>query len=145
MTIPENIKQEILWYFENYWNVVTTIANQRNEIIYKGIMRDELDIPIHCGTSDTTGKKALQLSNLDIDEMMDWIRVINDTYHYFQGNDKGKANLIWMTYLEKNPRRKTKNQVIDELFVSRDVYYNWINDICGIAGLKAASRKLIEI
>jgi hypothetical protein len=145
MTMPDGIKQDILWYFENYWAIVATIANQRNDVIFEGVNK-ELGVPIRTNTiSDITSKKAIRLTELDLDEMMDWVRVINETYQYYADKDKEKADLIWLTYLEKNPRRKTKLDIMDELFINRDSYYKWLDEICGVAGLMAATKKLVKI
>lgn len=145
MSLPNKIKQEITWYLENYWGVVATIANARNDILFAGVMRDA-DVPIQTSTlSDVAANKAIKLTELDLDDMMGWIRTINDSYHYLQGQDKRKAELLWLAYLEKNPKRKNKTEIMDQLFCSRKAFYSWYDDICGVIGLKAASRKLIEI
>lgn len=145
MTVPEKIKQEILWYLDNYWNVVTTIGNARDEVLYKGSMKD-LDIPFApSGVGDGVSSKAIKLTELDLDEMADWIKVINDAYYYFKGHDANKAKLIWLTYLESNPRRKTKIEIMNDLFVEKNAYYNWVDEICGVIALKAASKRLVKI
>jgi len=144
MTTQE-LKQTIIWYLENYWNVIATIANARNDILFAGAMK-EADVPVQTSTlSDISANKAIRLTELDLDEMMDWIKVINDSYHYFQGQDRRKANLLWLAYLEKNPNRKTKTEVMKQLFSDRKMFYRWFDDICIVIGLKAASRKLIEL
>jgi len=144
MTTQE-LKQTIIWYLENYWNVIATIANARNDILFAGVM-EEADVPVQTSTlSDISANKAIKLTELDLDEMMDWIKVINDSYHYFQGQDRRKANLLWLAYLEKNPNRKTKTEVMKQLFSDRKMFYRWFDDICIVIGLKAASRKLIEL
>ena len=145
MTIPEKIKQEILWYLDNYWSVVATIGNARGEVLYKGTMKD-LDIPFApSGLSDVVSSKAIRLTQLDLDEMADWIRVVNDAYHYYRGHDVNKAKLIWLTYLESNPRRKSKIEIMGDLFVEKNAYYNWLDEICGVIALKAAGKRLIKI
>jgi hypothetical protein len=74
MNIPDQIKQTVIWYLENYWSVIVTIANFRNDILFAGTMKD-LDVPIQSGTiSDVAMKKAIKLIDKDIDEMMDWIK-----------------------------------------------------------------------
>jgi hypothetical protein len=144
MTTQE-LKQIIIWYLENYWNVIATIANARNDVLFSGVMR-ETDVPVQTSTlSDVAANKAIKLTELDLDEMMDWIRVINDSYHYFQGQDQRKAKLLWLTYLEKNPKRKTKTEVMRQLFGDHKTFYRWFDEICNVIGLKAASRKLIEL
>jgi hypothetical protein len=140
----QELKQTVIWYLENYWNLIMTIANFRNDILYAGTMRD-LEVPITSGmVSDTVLKKAVKLIDNDIDVMMDWIKVINETYYYFRETNAKKADLIYYTYIQKNPKYKTRAEIIDRLFISRRAYYEWLNDICQVAGYKAAGRKLIE-
>jgi hypothetical protein len=142
MTTKE-LKQTIIWYLDNYWNVIATIANFRNDIIFSGTMKD-LDVPIPSGEiSDVTFKKAVKLIDKNIDEMMDWIKIINDTYYYYRGNDVHKANLIYYTYIQKIP--ESKRELIQRIFVSQRAYYYWLDDICKVAGYKAISKKLIEL
>lgn len=141
----EKIKQTVIWYLENYWNVIATIANFRNDVLYTGTLK-ELDVPVQTNTiSNQTFARAVKLIDKDIDEMIDWVKVINETYYYYQGNDIRKASLIYYTYIQKNPKIKTKKEVIEKIFANNKTYYNWIDDVCKVAGFKAASKRLIEI
>lgn len=145
LTLPDDIKQTILWYLENYWQVIAAIANQKNEVFFGGVMKD-LDVPIHStNTSDITSKKALLFTDFNLCEMAGWIRVINSAYKYFLEKDKDKANLLWYSFIYKTPEKKTKTKVIDSLHLSRDRYYKWLDSICGIIAVFAAGRKLIDL
>jgi hypothetical protein len=144
VNLPDKVKNEIVWYLENYWGVVTTIADKRNSIIYARVMAD-LDVPIRGSeTSDIPQKKAVKLTELELDTMTDWIKTINESYHWLIGNDKQKAQLMRMVYLDKNPEYKTRNRIIDNLYMDKNTFYRYLDDIYGVIGLKAASKKLID-
>jgi hypothetical protein len=141
----QECKQTVVWYLENYWNLIVTITNYRSDVLFAGTMKD-FNMPVPSGKiSDTVLTKAVKLIDRDIDEMIGWIKVINETYYYFKENDVKKADLIYYTYIQKNPKYKTRAEIIDRLFISRRAYYEWLDEICQVVGYKAAGKKLIEL
>lgn len=145
LTLPDDVKQTVLWYLENYWSVISAIVNQRNDILFGSVLKD-LDVPIqNSQPSDVTFKKAELFTQLNLSEMIGWIRVINGTYKYFLERDKPKADLIWYTFIHVDPDKKTKTKIINGLHLSRDRYYKWLDAICGTIGIFAAGKRLITL
>lgn len=144
-TMRDTLKDTIKWYLETYWGVVVTISKERGDVIFKGVMKD-LEVNIQTSIlSDTTAMKGIKLASLNIDKDMKWIKVINKAYEYFKENDPAKAELMRLSFLEKNSELKTVYDIADALFISRQTYYNWIDDIYLKIGTLAVEKELADI
>lgn len=73
------------------------------------------------GHSDPTGNKVVSLSNLD--NINNWIKVIESVKNKFEGTEKGK--LLEMKYF-KNLKA---SYIQESLYIERRTYFMWRNDI----------------
>lgn len=145
MILPNDINDTIKWYLENYWGVIATIKERRDDILF-GSPKQDYEVCIKkTSISDTTGFKAVQLTDSDTDDMIKWIKVINESYYYIRDKDDTKGELMRLIYFVKSPRRKSKSAIVDSLFISNDTYYNYLREIMGVIALKACKQKLIDI
>ena len=74
----------------------------------------------------------------DLEPANPWKNVIDSVVTKYQDTDKGR--LIELRYF----RKKTEVQICMELYISRQSYYEWINDILQDVALMAAYEKLIK-
>lgn len=145
MLIPSEVTATIMWYLENYWGIIATIAERRNDVLFSSPLKD-LEVNIKkTTTSDVTGNKAVQLTELDTEDMINWIKTINESYQYICEKDETKGELMRLIYFVKSPHRKTQTAIIDSLFISNETYYNYIKEIRAVIALKACKNNLIEI
>ena len=113
------------------------LARRQRDIIHGTPVRDEAGV--HAGgPSDATGAAVVQLDR-ELADLDAWVSVVTAVFSHFRGTPKG--SLLTARYVE----RSDIDVVCEQLYIARQTFYDWRNDILIYAALKASEKGIFSI